>query len=115
MREGTKRKYPERTSGCRRSYGEYVNHMIRFFLMSPDGLNVAGHTQADLNNWVAVQAVWADLDQEDQEMLTRLYTSNRRYEDTVLAYAAEHAVSPKSIWKRLADITFKIALMRGLI
>ena len=105
----------ERTTGCRRSYGEYVNHMIRFFLTSPDGLTVAGHTQADVANWMSVQTVWAGLTEEEQALIRQMYTCNRRYEDTVQEYAHSRGVNPKSIWKRLTDITFQIARLRGLV
>lgn len=105
----------EKTNGCRRSYSEYVNHMIRFFLKTTDGLTVDGHTQADVTNWLAVQAVWCELTADEQALIREMYTSNRRYEDTVQEYAHSRGVNPKSIWKRLTDITFQIARLRGLV
>ena len=105
----------EKTNGCRRSYSEYVNHMIRFFLKTPDGLTVDGHTQADVTNWLAVQAVWCELTADEQALIREMYTSNRRYEDTVQEYADAHKISSKTIWKRLTDISFRIARKRGLV
>lgn len=99
----------------RRSYSDYVNHMIRFFLSTPEGLTVTGHTGADVNNWVAVQTIWSDLSAEEQALIRMLYTSGRPYEETVYGYATEHGLSVQTVWKIITNVTTRIAKVRGLI
>ena len=40
-------------------YSDYVEHMVRFFLTCPDGIQVREHTKVDVINWKAVQLVWS--------------------------------------------------------
>ena len=99
----------------RRAHTDYVNHMIRFYFSSPDSLQVAGHTAADVKNWLSVQAVMASLDDQTRELIRELYTSGKSFEDTVREYAGTHGVSVGTVWGTYVRVTTSIARERGLI
>ena len=98
----------------RKSYNDYVNHMVKFFLSCLDGLTVAGHSPADIQNWLAVQQVWSDLSDGNKE-LQMIYGSKRPYRDSVDMYAAAHSMTSDSVWWIVTDICAKIAKARGLV
>ena len=53
-------------------YTDYVNHAIRFFLSTPETLKMDGKRRADIENWIAVQAVFHCLKDEDRAILVNL-------------------------------------------
>lgn len=99
----------------RRAHTDYVNHMIRFYFSSPDSLQVAGHTAADVKNWLSVQAVLASLDDQTRDLIRELYTSGKPFEDTVREYANARGVSVGTVWGSYVRVTTAIARERGLI
>jgi hypothetical protein len=96
-------------------YSEYVNHMIRFFLSCPDSLTMDGHTKVDVLNWLSVQAVWAELSEEDRRMIRSLYETRQPYAEAVQRYSEQAGVKPNSVWQSVVRISNKIARQRGLI
>ena len=51
-------------------YTDYVNHMVRFFLSTPDTLKLEDKRKPDVDNWLAVQDIWHRLPDEDKRVLT---------------------------------------------
>jgi hypothetical protein len=96
-------------------YSEYVNHMIRFYLSCPESISLSGHSQADLSNWLAVQAIYADLSDDDKQLVKELYGTRRPYSEAVNEYAAAHKLKVNSVWQTVVRISNKIARQRGLI
>lgn len=97
-------------------YVSYVEHMIRFYITCPDRLTIEGHTNAEVNNWMAVQAVWADLEPEEQRLLTDIYRRKTMvFRDAVKLCATTHNVTEGEAWKLLDRVRKRIARMRGLI
>jgi len=100
----------------RTCYTEYVAHMIRFYIASPESIDVQGHTQAEVKNWMAVQAVFADMDPEDQRLLTDIFRrKSLQFPDAVRVCAIVHERKENDAWKLIAMTNTKIARMRGLI
>ena len=99
-----------------RCYSEYVNHMVRFYLTSPESIRIDGHTAADINNWMAVQAVFADLNDSERSILTNIYSvRDRRIQDTIADYCRQFDLNPNAVWALLVRVTAKIARQRGLV
>ena len=79
-------------------YTDYVNHMIRFFLTTPDTLHIEGKRKADVQNWMAVQAVWHGLTVENKKVLTDIYSRHHWITEAVRLYCNETGAEPKKIW-----------------
>ena len=97
-------------------YTTYVNHAIRFFLTTPESLTVKEHTTPDVNNWLAVQAVWCDLKPEEQDILRDLYGyRNRPFADCVKQASVNRNMPLGEVWKLVLAVTYRIARARGLV
>ncbi len=100
----------------RNHWTEFTNHMIKFFISSPDSINVQEHTKADVKNWMAVQTVWCELETEQQRLLTDIYRrKNIPFAESVKICSSTHQVSEGDAWKLISLVCVRIAKVRGLI
>lgn len=96
-------------------YTEYVNHMIRFYLSCPDLLDVGGKKKADIENWIAVQAVFHALTDSERDLVTAVYRRNFHLPTAVQAIAEEKHIDPVGLWVILTRTAAAIARRRGLV
>ena len=98
-------------------YTDYVNHMIRFYLSSPNGLDMTKkeYTTASIMNWTSVQMVFSDLSAADVEMFRGVYSKDHFLPKAVDAYCAETGAVNDDVWRKLTKVTAKIARVRGLM
>ena len=67
-------------------YTDYVNHMVRFYITCPDVITTAGKRKADIENWMAVQAVFHALKPEEKQVLTDIYKAHHKLSEGVRIY-----------------------------
>ena len=96
-------------------YTDYVNHMIRFFLTTPDTLHIEGKRKADVQNWMAVQAVWHGLSEDNKKVLTDIYSRHHWITEAVRLYCQDKGAEPERIWVLITKTGAAIAKRRGLI
>ena len=101
-------------------YTDYVNHAIRFYLSCPDTLQTAGKRKADLLNWMAVQAVFYKLKDEDKAMLKEIYDTHHWLTEGVRMYCKKMGYEKDSkeetaIWIKITKVSAAIARQRGLV
>lgn len=98
-------------------YTDYINHAIRFYLSTPDGLDLRqrSYTNASVQNWNAVQLVFIHLDPEDNAKLREIYGRASHLPRSVEAYSKEHGLDEEEVWKMITKVSSKIARVRGLI
>ena len=95
-------------------YTDYVNHAIRFYLSTPDTLNMEGKRKADMDNWIAVQSVWHFLKDEDRQLLTEVYRSHHRITEGVRIYCEKTGSDTLKVWNLITKVSALIAKRRGL-
>ena len=96
-------------------YSDYVNHAIRFYLSTPESLQTAGKRTADVKNWMAVQAVWHGLSEDNKKVLTDIYNRHHWITEAVRLYCKESGADMKKIWVLITKTSAAIAKKRGLI
>lgn len=97
-------------------YTDYVNHMIRFYLTTPDTLMTAGKRKADVLNWMSVQAVFHYLSDKDKQVLTDVFNTHYRInEETVKTYCKKTGADEQKVWVLITKTSAAIARRRGLV
>ena len=96
-------------------YTDYVNHAIRFYLSTPDSLDMTGKRKADMENWIAVQSVFHILKPEDRQVLTEVYKAHFRLPEGVRIYCEKTGEDEKRIWILVTKVVSAIAKRRGLV
>ena len=96
-------------------YTDYVNHMVRFYLTTPDKLDMDGKKKSDMENWMAVQSVFHFLKNEEKQVLTEIIKAHHRLSDGVRVYCEKTGADMDKIWIMIAKIYATIAKRRGLI
>ena len=101
-------------------YTDYVNHAIRFYLSCPDKIQTAGKRQADILNWMAAQAVFYRLTDEEKQVLTEVYTAHHRLPEGVRIYCIkmgykERGAEWHKLWALITKVVQAVAKKRGLI
>lgn len=96
-------------------YTDYVNHMIRFFLSTPDKLDMKDKRKADLDNWLAVQAVWYKLPDESKQVLKTIFDLHHRVSEGVRMYCEQTGADEYRTWVLVTKTSAAIARRRGLI
>ena len=96
-------------------YSDYVNHAIRFYLTTPDTLMMQGKRKADVENWMAVQAVFHFLKDNDKQVLTDVYRTHHRITEAVRMYCEKTGADEKKIWVLITKTSAAIARRCGLI
>ena len=96
-------------------YTDYVNHMIRFYLSTPDSLTMEGKRQADVNNWLAVQEILRRMNDDDRRVLTTVFKKHHRVSEGVRIYCEETGADTYKTWVIITKASQAIAKRRGLI
>ena len=96
-------------------YTEYVNHMIRFYLTTPETLRMDGKKHSDIENWIAVQSVFYSLKPEDQKTIKDVYLLHHKIPEAVKLYCEQTGADRKRTWMLITRTTALIARRRGLI
>lgn len=96
-------------------YTDYVNHMIKFYLSTPDSLTMTGRSEASVMNWIAVQAVFHTLSEKDRERVRRIYELDYHIPKAVAAYCSETGADEQEVWKMITRICARIARQRKLV
>jgi len=95
---------------------DYVNHCIRFYITCPDGILTQDHSKAEINDWVATQMIFSDLDPEESRFLFDVYRrKGRGFSETVKLCAEVHNMTTSDCWKLIDRASVRIARARGLI
>ena len=96
-------------------YTDYVNHMIRFYLSTPESLQMDGKRKADIDNWIAVQDVWRKIKDDDKQVLMEIYKAHYKLQEGVRIYCENNGINPHDIWVLITKTYSAIAKRRGLI
>lgn len=96
-------------------YTDYVNHAIRFYLSTPETLQMEGKRKADIENWLAVQDVWHRLPENDKKVLETVYRMHYHLSEGVRMYCDKTGTEPTKIWFIVTRVCSQIARKRGLI
>lgn len=110
---GTESKHSGMKTRC--YYTDYVNHMVRFYLSTPETLRMDGKRKADIENWIAVQDVWHRLGADDKKVLETVYRLNFRVSEAVKAYCEQTGADPYKTWVLVTKTCSAIARRRGLV
>ena len=104
-----------KTIRTRFSYTDYVNHAVRFYLSTPDTLDMTGKRKADIDNWLSVQDVWRKLGTEDRIVLETVHKLHFRTAEGVRMYCEKTGADPQVIWQLITKVNATIAKRRGLV
>ena len=105
----------ERKLKTRCYYSDYVNHMIRFYLSTPETLQMEGKRKADIEHWISVQDVWHRLGTEEKEKLEEIYRSHYKLAEGVRMYCRKTGADTLDTWVLITKVCAKIAQKRGLV
>ena len=96
-------------------YTDYVNHAIRFYLSTPESLQLQGKRKADMENWVAVQSIWHLLDDDKKKVLEEVYRLHYRLPEGVRMYCEKTGTDPNKVWVLITKVNAAIAKRRELV
>lgn len=98
-------------------YTDYVNHMIRFYLSTPDGINLRAreYSSASIANWSAVQMVFHRLGADDSTLVREVFGCDHYLPKAVDIYCQKTGANVDDVWKVLTRVNAKIARVRGLM
>ena len=98
-------------------YTDYVNHMIRFYLSTPNGLDLQkrDYTSASVANWSAVQMVFHRMGADEAELVKGVFGCGHYLPKAVDAYCEKTGADAEEVWRVLTRINAKIARVRGLM
>ena len=96
-------------------YTDYVNHAIRFYLSTPEKLDLTGKRKADMDNWIAVQSVFHILKPDDKQKMIDIYNSHYRLQEGVRIYCDKTGADLKRTWVLVTKVIAAIAKRRGLV
>lgn len=95
-------------------YTDYINHCIRFYLSTPETLQMQGKRKADIENWIAVQDVWHKLSADEKQVLETIYRANFRLSEGVAEYCSKTGADSYKTWVLITKTCAMIAKRRGL-
>ena len=96
-------------------YTDYVNHAIRFYLSTPNTLDMDGKRKADMDNWIAVQSVWHFLKPDEKQVLEEVYRTHHFLPEAVRLYCTKTGTDELKIWSMITKVSAAIARRRGLV
>ena len=96
-------------------YTDYVNHAIRFYLSTPESIRTEGKRKADIDNWIAVQAVFHGLTEEQKQVLTEVFKLHYRLPEGVRMYCEKTGTDETKLWIMITKVSSAIAKRRGLV
>ena len=85
-------------------YTDYVNHAIRFYLTCPDSLTTTGKRKSDIDNWIAVQAVFHSLSDIDRNTVISIYSTHHRINEAVRQHSAISNTPERTLWILLTKL-----------
>lgn len=100
-------------------YSDMVAHMIRYYLTTPEGLDVTPENRPspfDVGSWISVQSVWHTMSDADRVLLTEWATADGY--KPMLAVQKVVGTDPEQVrmaWERIQHYTWLIAKQRGFI
>ena len=112
---GTENEKQVRKLKTRCYYTDYINHMIRFYLSTPNTLKMDGKRHADIENWLAVQDVWRKLNEDDKLTIEMIYSLHYRVPEGVRMYCEKTGADQNKIWVLITKTNAAIAKRRGLV
>ena len=98
-------------------YTDYVNHMIRFYLSTPDGLDLTkkDYSAPSIANWSSVQMVFHRMGADDKDLVKAVFGCGHYLPKAVDAYCERTGANTDDVWKVLTRVNAKIARVRGLV
>ena len=96
-------------------YTDFVNHMIRFYLSTPETLHMEGKRKADIDNWIAVQDVWRKLGAEEKQVLETIFSLHHKIPEGVRMYCEKTGADKYKTWVLVTKTCSAIAKRRGLV
>ena len=98
-------------------YTDYVNHMIRFYLSTPNGLDLQkrDYSSASVSNWSAVQLVFHRMNEQDANKVREVFSCGHYLPKAVDTYCEKTGADHDEVWKLLTKVNAKIARVRGLM
>lgn len=96
-------------------YSDYVNHCIKFYLSTPNALQMEGKKKADIDNWLAVQYVFRKLPDEDKKTIATVYKMHYRIADAIKMYCEKTGTDEDSVWILITKTSAAVAKSRGLV
>ncbi len=96
-------------------YTDFVNHCIKFYLSTPDALQMEGKRKADVDNWLAVQYVFRKLSDDEKQVLTDVYKAHYRIADAVKLYCDRTGTNEDKVWILITKTAAAVAKSRGLV
>ena len=96
-------------------YTDYVNHMVRFYLSTPETLQMEGKRKADIENWIAVQDVWHKLGTDEKGILEDIYHAHYKLPEGVRIHCEKYGCDQLVTWKLVTKTLAAIAKRRGLV
>ena len=107
----------QKTIKTRCYYTDYVNHMIRFYLSTPDGISLQEkkYSSASIENWIAVQTVFHRLEDTDKELVKGVHACGHYLPKAVDAYCQKTGANADDVWRVLTRVNAKIARVRDLV
>lgn len=96
-------------------YTDYVSHMVRFYLSTPETLQMEGKRKADIENWIAVQDIWRKLGADDKQVLIDVFKAHHRLSEGVRIYCDRTGADNLDTWKLVTKTLSAIAKRRGLV
>ena len=96
-------------------YTDYVNHAIRFYLSTPEVLDMKEKRKADVDNWLAAQEVFYRMGTDDRAIIEKVYKLDHRLPEGVRMYCEETGADDRKVWTLVTKTAAAVAKRRGLI
>ena len=93
-------------------YADYVNHMLRFYVRNPICMT---QKTPEVANYLAVMAIFRTLTDQEQGMLTAVYSEQGNLAEIIRAYCKQTKTPPKVVWGLVNRVTKLVAQERGLV
>ena len=102
-------------------YTDYVNHMIRFYLSTPGGLDLQkrDYSASSIANWSAVQMVFNRMGADDKKLVIDVFGCGHYLPKAVDVYCDKNGIDTDegkdNVYRVMTRVFAKIARVRGLM
>ena len=96
-------------------YTDYVNHIIRFYLSTPETLRMEGKRKADIDHWLAAQDVFRKIGADERAILEEVFTATHHLPESVRMYCEKTGADDYKIWVLVTKTVAAVARRRGLV
>lgn len=93
-------------------YADYVNHMIRYYVRTPEK---RFRNEADEQNLKVVEKVLDNLRVRDRNLLVEVFKRNDTLSDNIYEVSKLEGVDQDILWTLLSKVTREVARERVLI